>query len=140
MRVIWLWTWDLTDLTYTVVPGAIWSCLEPTLGVVNACLPTMMPAIHKLFGPGAFGFTRRGTSNGISGKSSSGLASHSHERRTTISGKENTHRDFERLDDEYPLTSIQADTSSTNKSIEDGRGGQGITVTRQWDFDTQPRV
>lgn len=32
LRVIWLWTWDLADMTYTVTPGAIYSVLEPTLG------------------------------------------------------------------------------------------------------------
>ena len=50
LRVIWLWTWDLADMTYNVTPGAIYSVLEPTLGVVNACLPTIKPAITELFG------------------------------------------------------------------------------------------
>lgn len=50
LRVIWLWNWNLADLTYTVTPGAIYSVLEPTPGVVNACLPTIKPAITELFG------------------------------------------------------------------------------------------
>ncbi|PWY88123.1 hypothetical protein BO94DRAFT_423334, partial [Aspergillus sclerotioniger CBS 115572] len=49
LKVVWLWTWNLADLTYTVTPGAIYSVLEPTLGVVNACLPTIKPAITELF-------------------------------------------------------------------------------------------
>lgn len=48
-RVLWLKHWDLTDFTYTVVPGACWSVLEPALGVVNACLPTIRPVLQKVF-------------------------------------------------------------------------------------------
>ena len=48
-RVLWLKHWDLTDLTYGATPGACWSILEPTLGVVNACLPTMRPSLRKIF-------------------------------------------------------------------------------------------
>lgn len=50
LRIIWLQTWDLTDLTHTVAPGSIWSTLEPSLGIVNACLPVMVPVIRKIFG------------------------------------------------------------------------------------------
>lgn len=50
LRVIWLWTWNLADMTYNVTPGAIYSVLEPNLGVVNACLPTIKPAVNQLFG------------------------------------------------------------------------------------------
>ena len=48
-RVLWLKHWDLTDLTYGATLGACWSVLEPTLGVVNACLPTMRPSLRKVF-------------------------------------------------------------------------------------------
>lgn len=40
---------SFTDLTYTVTDGLIWSLLEPTLGLVSACLPTMRPLFGKLF-------------------------------------------------------------------------------------------
>lgn len=48
LRVCWLRQWDLKDLTYTVTPGAIWSILEPSLGVINANLPVMTPVIRKV--------------------------------------------------------------------------------------------
>lgn len=48
LRIVWLKNWDITDLTYTVTPGACWSVLEPTLGVVNACLPTIRPSLRKI--------------------------------------------------------------------------------------------
>ncbi|KAK0634285.1 hypothetical protein B0T17DRAFT_1739 [Bombardia bombarda] len=50
LRVIWLVSWDLNDQTYSGVPGVIYSTLEPVLGVVNACLPTIRPALNRLFG------------------------------------------------------------------------------------------
>ena len=53
-RVLWLQHWDLTDLTYTVTPGACWSTLEPILGVVNACMPAMRPVLRKLFNRDVF--------------------------------------------------------------------------------------
>lgn len=50
IRVKAVWDFDFNDATFNVVPVAIWSVLEPTLGVVNACLPVMRPALQKLFG------------------------------------------------------------------------------------------
>ncbi|CAI6019504.1 unnamed protein product [Clonostachys chloroleuca] len=129
LRVIWIWNWDLTDLTYTVVPIAIWSALEPALGVVNACLPTMMPALTYMFGPGIFGFSRSGNSEGLSGKSKEALPSHE-SRGNFSNNRKPVNRDFERLEDEFPLTDIHVDSSSnfTNHS------GGGITVTRKWEL------
>lgn len=48
-RILWLRDWDQTDLDYTVELGAIWTTLEPALGVVNACLPTIRPVLRKVF-------------------------------------------------------------------------------------------
>ncbi|CAG8974184.1 hypothetical protein HYALB_00007347, partial [Hymenoscyphus albidus] len=52
LRVVWLQNWDLSDLTYTLKPGAIYSILEPALGVLNACLPVIAPVLKKLFRKG----------------------------------------------------------------------------------------
>ncbi|KAI5923169.1 hypothetical protein F4810DRAFT_226154 [Camillea tinctor] len=54
LRVIWLHNWQFDDMTYTVIPGAIYSILEPTLGVINACLPTMRPVLRKISGNHGF--------------------------------------------------------------------------------------
>ncbi|KAJ8130819.1 hypothetical protein O1611_g2804 [Lasiodiplodia mahajangana] len=48
LRVLWLVNLDLTDLTYGVGPGTIYSALEPILGVINACLPTIKPAVLRI--------------------------------------------------------------------------------------------
>ena len=35
------------DFTYTIFQDALWSSLEPSLGVVNTCLPLLPPVISK---------------------------------------------------------------------------------------------
>lgn len=46
------------DFTYTVFFDALWSSLEPSLGVVNACLPLLPPVLAK-FGVMVSRSTRR---------------------------------------------------------------------------------
>ena len=48
-RVIWLRQWDQSDLAFDAILGVCWSILEPSLGVINACLPVMWPVLQKLF-------------------------------------------------------------------------------------------
>ncbi|KAI1352246.1 hypothetical protein F5Y01DRAFT_324468 [Xylaria sp. FL0043] len=52
-RVLWVSTWDLCDLTFGVVNVTVYTMLEPFLGVVNACLPVIKPALIKIFNSGA---------------------------------------------------------------------------------------
>jgi hypothetical protein len=40
----------LADITFTSAKGAVYSILEPALGVVNACLPIKKPALKRLCG------------------------------------------------------------------------------------------
>lgn len=47
-RILWLKSWDQTDFTYTASQGVCLSILEPALGVVNACLPTIRPVLDKV--------------------------------------------------------------------------------------------
>lgn len=49
LRVIYLHNLNLVDFTYSSAMLSIWSVLEPTLGIVNACLPLIRPASDKLF-------------------------------------------------------------------------------------------
>ncbi|KAI1427606.1 hypothetical protein F5Y12DRAFT_142312 [Xylaria sp. FL1777] len=49
-RIIALQTWDLSDVTFGSPQVSIYSSIEPTIGVINACLPTIKPAIYKLCG------------------------------------------------------------------------------------------
>lgn len=38
---------QLSDLTYNVILDNITTCLEPTLGIINACLPILQPVASK---------------------------------------------------------------------------------------------
>ncbi|KAF1949854.1 hypothetical protein CC80DRAFT_456784 [Byssothecium circinans] len=38
------------NFTITIVEDALWSGLEINLGIINACLPVMPPALQKIFG------------------------------------------------------------------------------------------
>lgn len=129
LRVHWLATWDLTDLTYTETPGAIYSVLEPTLGVVNACLPTIKPAINKLLGPDALNWSRHDPeSKGSSNKTP--LQKRNRKHGGSIKG--NITRDFERLDDEFPLSDVVVEGNPGGSRAV----GNNITVNREFRLDT----
>ncbi|OJZ81564.1 hypothetical protein ASPFODRAFT_75118 [Aspergillus luchuensis CBS 106.47] len=112
LRVIWLWTWNLADMTYNVTPGAIYSVLEPNLGVVNACLPTIKPAVNQLFGSG--------TLHGAKGSSNSGgVYSSRSSRKLNGKVKGNLTRDFERLDDDLALIEVHINNHSNVGLVSD---------------------
>lgn len=116
----------MSDLTYTVTPGAIYTVLEPTLGVVNACLPTIKPAIVKLFGSKALNWTRHDRSKNSGRSGSTPQASGRSQRKV----KGNITRDFERLDDEFPLNEIRIETGDhAGNNFENG-GSNNIHVDR----------
>lgn len=58
LRVVYLHTLDLVDFTYSSAMLCVWSVLEPTLGIVNACLPLVRPATDKLYREGLLWFKR----------------------------------------------------------------------------------
>ena len=37
------------DLTWNTTHGFIWSIVEPCIGIISACLPTMRPLLRRLF-------------------------------------------------------------------------------------------
>lgn len=48
LRIVYLTNLDLHNITYDVAPEWLFTLLEPTLGIVSACVPAMQPAITKL--------------------------------------------------------------------------------------------
>ncbi|KAF7503657.1 hypothetical protein GJ744_003386 [Endocarpon pusillum] len=58
-RIIYVVHLDLNDLSYSIVEDCIFSNLEPCLGIINATLPTLRPALSKIFGGKGFTWTRR---------------------------------------------------------------------------------
>ncbi|KAG6361353.1 hypothetical protein INS49_009578 [Diaporthe citri] len=129
LRVHWLAAWDLTDLTYTETPGAIYSVLEPTLGVVNACLPTIKPAINKILGLDALNCSQRDPE---SNKSSNKTPVQNRRWTYGASVKGNGKRDFERLEDEFPLTSLRTEGHPGTKFC----NGNNLTVNEEFRLHT----
>lgn len=125
LRVIAVRQWDLSDITYSHVNVLIYSILEPTLGVVNTCLPTIKPAILAIAGRKP---NRLNTPAKNSGPSS---GSHQLPNRNRVQNRDIDIplSEFERLDDEYPLASTY---------VQGGRGSDPprnhgeITVERGW--------
>jgi hypothetical protein len=91
------------DPTYLIAPVFVWSCVEPFIGIVCACLPTFAPFFRRWW-------TEKVTKSGKSGPYSSGSAPHTSEsgRRFSKSkpkGKrEWTRADYDNLGDEMELT------------------------------------
>ena len=48
IRVVYVRNLDLHDFIYSGADLTSWSLLEPTLGVVNACLPVLKPVFQQL--------------------------------------------------------------------------------------------
>ncbi|KAL8715376.1 MAG: hypothetical protein Q9220_000709 [cf. Caloplaca sp. 1 TL-2023] len=61
LRIVSVHNLDLNDLSYTAVEDGIWSDLEPCLGIVNACLPVLQPAVAQMSGFRVFNWTHKGT-------------------------------------------------------------------------------
>ncbi|KAI1277328.1 hypothetical protein F5Y07DRAFT_407791 [Xylaria sp. FL0933] len=119
-RIIALRNWDLNDVTFGSAQISIYSSLEPTLGVVNACLPTIKPALYKLCGKGSYGVSvdhLKGGSNSVS------------ERINQNPMGVGIHRGrLHRQEDQIPLTTI-----STGNGVTGGNERDAITVTMSWD-------
>ncbi|KAI1291385.1 hypothetical protein F5Y03DRAFT_400748 [Xylaria venustula] len=51
-RIISIQKWDFNDITFGAAQISIFTAVEPALGVVNACLPTIKPALYRICGKG----------------------------------------------------------------------------------------
>lgn len=93
------------NFTITVVEDALWSGLEITLGIINACLPVIQPAAQRIFNDP---FIRR----------ISFSVDHSHEPSKTSAGSSTT-SNYSRFTSGVPL-GISKDESKagTEKGIE----------------------
>lgn len=85
------------DFTYTTFLDALWSSLEPSLGVVNCCLP-LFPPVMKKVGESAFYSRVKSVLSSRSDSSSrrlAGAGDDSNRWRQTYSG-ENSNRSLEK--------------------------------------------
>lgn len=150
IRVKAIWDFDLNIASFKVVPVAIWSVLEPTLGVVNACLPVMRPALHKLFGLHSMIRTRL-PSRRSEPKSSKNSKCFDRSNKEGNVSKKKLDNDFQRLyDDQYALEeqmhTTQAERAKKTfreddmqQSTNESRIMGSIKVTNTWDVRSVER-
>ncbi|KAI1213679.1 uncharacterized protein F4807DRAFT_196098 [Annulohypoxylon truncatum] len=127
LRVLWLISWDVSDLTYGVGLGTIYSTLEPTLGIVNSCLPVIKPSLKRIFAANSGDWTKKVL------------------KRSTATGSQDTStppaigplsHGFERLDDSIPLANVRAHTRTNNTSRWDNTEDiNNILITREWEVN-----
>lgn len=130
LRVTYIARMNLLDFSYASVDLAIWSILEPTLGILNASLPVLRPVGSHIFESHALTWarnsfrslltqisTRGGTENSGSGRSWPRLS------------KKSTRDSFLRLGDPtdrlYPLDTINLGGSAEGQELETHREHSG---------------
>lgn len=94
----------------------------------NACLLTIKPAITKIFGPRSLNWTMR-DENSTDPDASKDVKTASRARRLHGSAAASITRDFERLNDEFPLYQVHIQGS---QGIRDFSGGHDISVDREF--------
>ena len=130
------------DITYTEAESFTWSLLEPTLGIICACLPTMRPLFNKVFPerltnrqkPSPQGTKSSDGKKGWSGWMGSGQKSSSLESGPTRDGSK-----FQRLedDDAYPLTELGS-TIDVGKPVEGNHVFDVEALKHDGESDTLP--
>ena len=95
-----------SDVSYDAVLDTICSALEPTLGVVNACLPILQPVASKISDATILAWSKLKSSGGTS---RGGLGSQESSVETTVKPKSRTLRRIP--GDLYPLTDVTATQS-----------------------------
>ena len=106
-RIVSIKQLDLdSDLSYDSVPDRICSALEPTLGVVNACLPLLKPVASKMSDGTMLAWSKLRSSGGTS---RGGLGFPETPFEPSVKPKSRT---FRRIPgDLYPLTDVLATQS-----------------------------
>ncbi|MCJ1379156.1 hypothetical protein MMC17_002256 [Xylographa soralifera] len=148
LRIIKIEYINLADTDPTISGALIapWSILEPTIGIINSCFPTIRPVLHKYIP--SLAWTRRITSKNSSGNrlrppTRSPLSSKASPSSTIGSKKQ-----FQRLEDEmYPLQEVHVSSNKAHPptpnyysvgvdgpvaSPEVTNAASGITYTREW--------
>ena len=116
--------------------------MEPSLGVVNACLPVMQPALGEIFGPKAFRwlhtFTRSGGYKGSKGSNLMKAPS-----KNTYGSNDSNKKGFHALDshsfvleDRQCLTEIEGNCRSSDGVGRSVVSENAIETTIAWDVNS----
>lgn len=150
LRLVDLARLDLNDLTYNLAKVAVWTGLEPMLGIINACLPVIQPVVKRVLESNVFSRSSRNRSNSKVWTSSS-----SKPGKKSNTGDINS---FHRLEEtSYPLaegigtlTQIsgpQSQSFSTSDDLEAQKEGlhprshsTTINVRRDWEVQSEPAI
>ncbi|KAI8957757.1 hypothetical protein F5Y11DRAFT_363423 [Daldinia sp. FL1419] len=123
LRVLWIFKDNTIYGQYATPLGVIYSILEPTLGIMNACVPTIRPATHKLC---SFRPTQRIRKVSITARS--GVTT-DQERNAYLSPHDDVSINYSFSENITPLNSPLGENGLVGSS---GNGG-AITITRQWE-------
>ena len=148
LRIKYLNDLDLHNITYSIAPEGLFTLLEPTLGIISACLPAIRPVINKLSRNAPIPSSEQYGSKAARSASARPSARHSsHGQNSGFAPKR-----FQRLDDyAYPLTDTyrnfndvagpENDASSADQDVEehayvsDPTGQKNaIVVKGRWDI------
>lgn len=140
LRIVSIQRLSLPDFTNSVTDVVYWSVLEPLLGIVNACLPVMLPALQRIFKSDIFVWTGvRKSTKGTSDKRHFGSA------LSALGSGDSKTKKFRRLyNDAIPLSNF--DHRSENAGVNHTKSQDleapdtmrlvpysSIRVTREWD-------
>lgn len=139
LRIIIINDMDLTNFTYGAAALARWSVLEPTLGIVNACLPLMRPVIQKFHKANILSWIK--CTKGARKESSSKRRWFNGSKWTSGDTDETDKQSFRRLADHlYPLEDDPVVRSQTVIGrVSPAHHSQGhakhvIEITTRWDL------
>lgn len=118
------------DFTYRVIDNALWSFVEPSLGIINACLPIIPPVFQKIPLSNLLSSIRRPV------KQMRGTPD--------IFKPGNSKPEIQKFppsqDDVYHLTSIQTTAGKHQSKCHTNEVHQGYVIHVRHDFDTRSSV
>ncbi|KAJ9288391.1 hypothetical protein DTO021C3_3910 [Paecilomyces variotii] len=135
---------DTVDITWAIGDAMIWSNVEPCIGIVSACLPTMRPALRQVLD--AWGISHFRSSNNTDGAKASGSANQGGRRMVPSTNRHSykniTKTTFRPDDDEVYLTTdiaraesvVNEETSQSNKSGGFAQESIGMNITVKQSF------
>lgn len=136
LRIVSIQNLNEADFTYSVSLIGIWSFLEPSLGIVSACLPVMQPVLSKISTASVISWTKNlGSKNATSKAQFWGNGGSGSTERIDSRPKK-----FQRLEDaSINLTNLDHGTYTNKVGAADNRASKdsldkiNIQVRHEWD-------